>query len=311
VRVLFLLLLWPQLTSARRYVELIIAVVALYLIFLVLRLRISRLITVEKIPDTFGFVRDIRIIAAEFGVLAILGIVLSAVDPGNLDATSQVSWLWFVEFGILIAMWWEYTIPGFMAWRESVLADRVANIRTRVPEISRALGNDIIFNRFESFAEKNFIGESAKFLRDCKKFESWVEGRSAELVKQKAKAIIALYVTQNAGLQVNLSSKTRLKIEHRMSSGDVGADLFKEAQIELLNMIRHSLWGKFVAGGGLEGYLDEEAASLERIASQRASSAEQQLRTVGGSKKGARVMGSHSASKKDVKAVSAVSTSSA
>jgi len=150
-----------------------------FVVLVAIRFRILSLLINEEIADPFGFIPEVRMNAAIFTV----------------------------EIGALIVYYREYTrhaIAVHVEARGYAASSASLVNRMDIGQIEHILSNDVICNRFEKYADEHFFGESAKFIRDARRFEPWTQARSKEAVAQKAAALCKLYISQNGALQLNL-----------------------------------------------------------------------------------------------------------
>jgi hypothetical protein len=258
-----------QCISCDIFGETMIIMVGSYIITLLLRIRLA--ILVKNEPDPDGIIKEMKIGSVIVLSTIFITIIMLWVDPGYLDYWHVVAWEWIFACGLF--MYWIGSVPLqiYFALQERWIREKNNSSATdpssrhhtsRILEydsIQDALKNEVIFHRFEEFAEKNFCSESVHFLWDAIQWKDRFERKTVHWRFVKAKAIVQTYIVEYSVLQINIPSSMRVPvekiIEHASTSTNMAMDqiphhLFDECVQEVIHLLKLNLWAKFVKSGG-------------------------------------------------------------
>jgi len=126
-----------------------------------------------------------------------------------------------------------------------------------VPELTVEDGLRIarIKDRFVKYAEKRMVIENVHFVCDVMAWRDEYDAQTKQWRQRTSRALLGMFITEGAMLQVNISGTLREMTEHAVLDVDEPApDCFDDACADICALLNANVWGGFVAQGGLFGF---------------------------------------------------------
>jgi hypothetical protein len=236
------------------FIETLVLLSIIFVSFFVLRWRLARSVNPLYDPDRVVF--EMKLGSGIMGVCIFSSIVLLAVDPAQLDWGNEVSWEWLLTLALTFAFYLYCAGPVLDAARSRLRPAVHRSSQTlMVRDVGISLENPLIMDRFQVFADQNFVSELSLFARDVQQFRAkFIKGKDARWRIAKANGLYNRYLREGAVLQVNVSFECRFAIQQALADKRVDVHIFDEAYDDVLLLIRYNdqLWLPFVAEGGCD-----------------------------------------------------------
>ena len=156
------------------------------------------LASVRREPDPLGIIKELSLALCLGGVPALVGILLSVVDPGQLRARGQVEWLYLISLGVLIL----HSVQCPMQVRKTFRKKGWRNIAGKDVTLNEVLATRRGQHFMREYLATEFSLENIYFVQAVARFEAGPTADAAEDVR-------ATFLRPGSLLEVNISDRQK------------------------------------------------------------------------------------------------------
>jgi hypothetical protein len=156
------------------------------------------LASVRREPDPLGIIKELFLALCLGGIPALVGMLLSVVDPGQLRARGQVEWLYFISLGVLIV----HSVQCPMQVRKTYRKKGWRNIKGKDVTLNEVLATRRGQHFLREYLATEFSLENIYFVQAVARFEASPTADAAEDVR-------ATFLRPGSLLEVNISDRQK------------------------------------------------------------------------------------------------------
>jgi len=203
----------------------------------------------RKVDDPFLIVNELWIVFGVGGNLTLIGMALYASD------SLRPQYLFITTFGLFI--FWSAQAPWLMLVdklkmrrkRGAFRTDKTSGVDLKM-SLEDGLASPKILEAYELHLIAEMGIESLRFYRDAKAFRSRARDMTQKTRNLRAQRLARVYLGSNAVLAINishaLSGKIWSEIGDDPEEGEVPAEVFDQAILEVFNMMSKGSWPRFL-----------------------------------------------------------------